>query len=71
MTKCQRHNRSLAVAFMDIDGLKEINVIDDKHSHKVGDDLLIEVSQRIKAALQESADADRIICCTVQAIYSA
>jgi GGDEF domain-containing protein len=56
---------------MDIDDLKEINVIDDKHSHKVGDDLFIRVSRRIKAALQESADADRIICCTVQAIYSA
>ena len=52
MTKCQRHNRSLTVAFMDINGLKEINVIDDKRSHKASDDLLIEVSQRIKSALQ-------------------
>lgn len=49
MAKCQQHNRSLTVAFMDVDGLKEIN---DKRSHKASDDLLIEVSQRIKSALQ-------------------
>ena len=50
MEQCQPHNQSLAVAFLDLDGFKEVN---DKHGHKAGDELLIAVSQRMKAALCE------------------
>jgi GGDEF domain-containing protein len=34
MVQCQRNNRTLAIAFMDLDDFKEIN---DKHGHNVGD----------------------------------
>jgi diguanylate cyclase (GGDEF)-like protein/PAS domain S-box-containing protein len=57
MEQCQPHNQSLAVAFMDLDGFKEVN---DKHGHNVGDELLIVVSQRMKAALGEFDTLARI-----------
>jgi diguanylate cyclase (GGDEF)-like protein/PAS domain S-box-containing protein len=57
MVHCQRANRSLAVAFMDLDGFKEIN---DKHGHDVGDELLIAVSKRMTAALRGGDTLARI-----------
>jgi diguanylate cyclase (GGDEF)-like protein/PAS domain S-box-containing protein len=57
MVQCKRNNRSLAVAFMDLDGFKEIN---DIHGHNVGDELLVSVSQRMKAALREGDTLARI-----------
>lgn len=41
---CQRYNRSLAVMYIDLDGFKPIN---DSIDHNFGDQLLIEVAQRI------------------------
>ena len=38
MAQCQRRGRSLAVAYLDLDGFKEVN---DRHGPKVGDDLLV------------------------------
>jgi len=49
MLQCQRRGRSLAVAYLDLDGFKEVN---DRHGHKVGDDLLVILAQRMKAALR-------------------
>ncbi|MFT4607079.1 MAG: diguanylate cyclase (GGDEF)-like protein [Urechidicola sp.] len=57
MEQCQRHNRSLAVAFLDLDGFKAVN---DAHGHNVGDELLITVSQRLKAALRRGDTLARI-----------
>jgi diguanylate cyclase (GGDEF)-like protein/PAS domain S-box-containing protein len=57
MVQCQRRNRSLAVAFMDLDGFKVVN---DRHGHNVGDDLLVEVAQRMKKALREGDTLARI-----------
>jgi diguanylate cyclase (GGDEF)-like protein len=57
MEQCQPHNQSLAVAFLDLDGFKEVN---DKHGHKAGDELLIAVSQRMKATLCELDTLARI-----------
>jgi diguanylate cyclase (GGDEF)-like protein/PAS domain S-box-containing protein len=57
MAQCQRHKQSLAVAFMDLDGFKEVN---DNYGHNVGDELLIAVSQRMKAALREGDTLARI-----------
>jgi diguanylate cyclase (GGDEF)-like protein len=57
MAQCQRHNRSLAVAFLDLDNFKAVN---DTHGHNVGDDLLIAVSQRMKAALRRGDMLARI-----------
>jgi diguanylate cyclase (GGDEF)-like protein/PAS domain S-box-containing protein len=57
MVQCQRRNRSLAVAFLDLDGFKTVN---DVHGHGVGDELLVSVSQRMKAALREGDTLARI-----------
>jgi diguanylate cyclase (GGDEF)-like protein/PAS domain S-box-containing protein len=57
MLKCQRCHQSLVVAFMDLDGFKEIN---DQHGHNVGDELLITVSNRMKNSLREGDTLARI-----------
>jgi diguanylate cyclase (GGDEF)-like protein len=54
---CQRRNQSLAVAYMDLDGFKAVN---DRHGHNVGDELLVEVAQRMKEALREGDTLARI-----------
>ncbi|SEI46563.1 PAS domain S-box-containing protein/diguanylate cyclase (GGDEF) domain-containing protein [Allopseudospirillum japonicum] len=48
MAQAQRHQNLLAIAYLDLDGFKPIN---DKYGHKVGDRLLVEVSQRLLALL--------------------
>ena len=53
----QRRKQSLAVLFLDLDGFKEIN---DTHGHDVGDELLIELSQRMKEALRDGDTLARI-----------
>ena len=57
MVQCQRRKKSLAVAFMDLDGFKAVN---DRHGHDVGDDLLIALSQRMNEALREGDTLARI-----------
>ncbi len=57
MVHCERHNRSLAVAFLDLDGFKVVN---DTHGHNVGDDLLVALSQRKKEALRKGDTLARI-----------
>jgi diguanylate cyclase (GGDEF)-like protein len=47
---CQRRAMSLAVVFLDLDGFKLVN---DRFGHACGDTLLVEVAQRMKAALRE------------------
>ncbi|MFT5549618.1 MAG: diguanylate cyclase (GGDEF)-like protein/PAS domain S-box-containing protein [Candidatus Azotimanducaceae bacterium] len=55
--QCQRRNLSLSVAFLDLDGFKQVN---DLHGHNVGDELLVAVSQRMKDALREGDTLARI-----------
>lgn len=57
VTQSQRRGRSLAVAYLDLDGFKEVN---DKHGHNVGDDLLVALAQRMKSALREGDTLARI-----------
>jgi diguanylate cyclase (GGDEF)-like protein/PAS domain S-box-containing protein len=57
MMQCQRRNLSLSVAFLDLDGFKEVN---DLHGHNLGDELLVAVSQRMKDALREGDTLARI-----------
>ncbi|MEH6357656.1 MAG: EAL domain-containing protein [Pseudomonadales bacterium] len=57
MVQCQRHHQSLAVAFLDLDGFKDVN---DTHGHNVGDELLITLSRRMKEALREGDTLARI-----------
>lgn len=57
MIHSQRYKQSLAVAFLDLDGFKAVN---DQHGHDVGDQLLITLAQRMKAALREGDTLARI-----------
>ena len=57
MLQCNRHQQSLAVVFLDLDGFKHIN---DTYGHNVGDDLLIAISVRMKEALREGDSLARI-----------
>jgi diguanylate cyclase (GGDEF)-like protein len=57
MMQSQRSNQSLAVAYLDLDGFKEIN---DAHGHHVGDELLITVSQRMKSSLGKNDTLARV-----------
>ncbi len=57
MLQCNRHKRSLAVVFLDLDGFKEVN---DNYGHHVGDELLIALSLRMKEALREGDTLARI-----------
>ena len=52
-----RHHSLLAVVFLDLDGFKPIN---DQYGHEIGDQLLVEVSQRIKACIREDDTASRL-----------
>jgi diguanylate cyclase (GGDEF)-like protein/PAS domain S-box-containing protein len=57
MAQCSRHEQSLAVVFLDLDGFKEVN---DTHGHDVGDELLMALSLRMKKALREGDTLARI-----------
>jgi diguanylate cyclase (GGDEF)-like protein/PAS domain S-box-containing protein len=57
MMQCQRRKRSVAVAYLDLDGFKTVN---DTHGHDMGDKLLIALSQRIKEALREGDTLARV-----------
>lgn len=55
--QCQLNNRSLAIAFMDLDSFQSVN---ENYGHKMGDELLIAVSQPMKAALREGDTLARL-----------
>lgn len=57
MVRCKRHNQSLAVAFLDIDGFKAVN---DTHGHNAGDKLLKTISLRMQEVLREGDTLARI-----------
>lgn len=57
MLQCNRHQQSLAVLFVDLDGFKQIN---DTNGHDIGDELLIAISARMKEALREGDSLARI-----------
>jgi diguanylate cyclase (GGDEF)-like protein/PAS domain S-box-containing protein len=53
----KRQKSLLVVAFLDLDGFKEVN---DTYGHAVGDELLITISTRIKAALRNDDTLARV-----------
>ena len=57
MLNCSRHEQSLAVVFLDLDGFKVIN---DTYGHDVGDELLIALSMNMKEALRDGDTLSRI-----------
>ena len=57
MLQSQRRGKALAVAYLDLDGFKQVN---DIHGHAVGDEMLVLLSQHIKAVLREGDTLARI-----------
>ncbi len=57
MLLSQRRGNSLAVAYLDLDGFKQVN---DTHGHGVGDEMLVLLSPLIKQALREGDTLARI-----------
>lgn len=49
MARAQRHQRRLALAFIDLDGFKPIN---DRFGHQAGDAVLTELARRLRAAVR-------------------
>ncbi|MEH6446649.1 MAG: diguanylate cyclase, partial [Oceanospirillaceae bacterium] len=45
-----RHHQSIAIAFLDLDGFKEIN---DLYGHSFGDELLCHISEQLKHSMRE------------------
>ena len=50
LAQAHRNQQSIAVAYLDLDGFKEVN---DRHGHDVGDQLLIAIAQRMQSSLRE------------------
>ncbi|MHA2938163.1 EAL domain-containing protein [Vibrio sp. RC27] len=57
MELSKEHGKQLAVAFLDLDGFKEIN---DVHSHQMGDNVLVTLTQRMTETLREGDTLARI-----------
>jgi diguanylate cyclase (GGDEF)-like protein/PAS domain S-box-containing protein len=57
MSNPQRHNLSLAVAYLDLDGFKAVN---DTCGHKLGDELLATLSKRMSEVLSKNDTLGRI-----------
>lgn len=57
MVQSQRRSHLLAVAYLDLDGFKQVN---DTHGHDIGDQLLIAVAGAIKQTLREADTLARI-----------
>jgi len=57
LSQGHRQQQGVAVVFLDLDGFKAVN---DQHGHDAGDALLVEVAQRMKAALREEDTLARV-----------
>jgi diguanylate cyclase (GGDEF)-like protein/PAS domain S-box-containing protein len=55
--KCRRSTQSLALFFIDLDHFKEVN---DTYGHDIGDQLLIQVAQRLNAGVRDTDTVARL-----------
>jgi diguanylate cyclase (GGDEF)-like protein len=53
----QRYKKQVAVLFVDLDNFKEIN---DSFGHDIGDEILVEVSHRLKSKMRKSDTLSRL-----------
>ncbi len=59
LSHAKRNRSKIAVLLIDLDNFKAIN---DEHGHKVGDDLLIIIADRLRSTLRESDVVGRLGC---------
>jgi diguanylate cyclase (GGDEF)-like protein/PAS domain S-box-containing protein len=57
MVRAQRRRHILAVAYIDLDGFKEVN---DQYGHEMGDKVLIEIATQMKATMREGDTLSRL-----------
>ncbi|MFO1249904.1 MAG: EAL domain-containing protein [Inhella sp.] len=57
MVMAPRHAGRIAIAYLDLDGFKEVN---DEHGHDAGDRLLVELSTRMRQVLREGDTLARL-----------
>jgi diguanylate cyclase (GGDEF)-like protein/PAS domain S-box-containing protein len=57
LAQADRANQKAALLFVDLDGFKEVN---DRHGHSAGDQLLIEVAQRLQALVRATDTVARL-----------
>lgn len=57
ITKTLRNKKSVAIAFIDLDGFKEIN---DSYDHSLGDEVLIDVGNKLNQVLRDGDTLSRI-----------
>ena len=57
IARSQRHNSGFGVLYIDLDGFKAVN---DRHGHRVGDGLLLEVAKRLRATTRKVDTVARI-----------
>ena len=57
MAQCLRRETSIAVLFIDLDGFKLIN---DTHSHAVGDQLLVQVARHMREVMRDEDTLARL-----------
>ncbi len=51
IARARRNKTTIAVLFLDVDGLKQIN---DRHGHGVGDEVLSQLAERLRATVRET-----------------